>query len=90
MIVANRLTDGRVVFLADDARWVESIQDGLVIESDALRVELLKAAERAVETGIVVDPYLIDVVIEDGRRCPLQLRESIRAFGPTVSDPTVS
>ncbi|MDH3418865.1 MAG: DUF2849 domain-containing protein [Gammaproteobacteria bacterium] len=89
MIVANRLTDGRVVFLAEDDRWVESIQNGLVIESDALQVELLEHAERAVETGIVVDPYLIDVVIEDGRRRPLQLRESIRAFGPTVSDPTV-
>jgi hypothetical protein len=87
MIVANRLTDGRVVFLAEDDRWVESIQDGLVIESDALQVELLEHAERAVETGIVVDPYLIDVAIEDGRRRPLQLRESIRAFGPTVSDP---
>jgi len=84
MIVANRLTDGRVVFLADDARWVESIQDGLVIESDALQAELLGHAERAVETGLVVDPYLIDVVIEDGRRRPSQLRESIRAFGPTV------
>lgn len=89
MIVANRLTDGRVVFLAEDDRWVESIQNGLVIESDALQVELLEHAERAVETGVVVDPYLIDVVIEDGRRRPLQLRESIRAFGPTVSDPTV-
>ena len=88
MIVANRLTDGRVVFLAEDARWVESIEDGLLIESDALHVELLEHAERAVESGIVVDPYLIEVVTKDGRRCPLQLRESIRAFGPTVSDPT--
>ena len=88
MIVANRLTDGRVVFLADGARWVESIEEGLIIESETSGVELLEHAERAVETGIVVDPYLIDVVIEDGRRRPLQLREAIRAFGPTVADPT--
>lgn len=88
MIVANRLTDGRVVFLAEDARWVESIDEGLVIESEASRVELLEHAERAVETATVVDPYLIDVVIEDGRRRPSQLRESIRAFGPTVAGPT--
>jgi hypothetical protein len=77
MIVANRLTDGRVVFLAEDARWVESIEDGLVIES-----------ERAVDSSAVVDPYLIDVVTRDGHRYPSQLRESIRAFGPTVSKPT--
>ncbi len=87
MIVANRLTDGRVVFLAEDARWVESIDKGLVIDSDAARVKLLEHAERAVESGIVVDPYLIEVAIEDGRRRPLQLRESIRAFGPTVPEP---
>ena len=86
MIVANRLTDGRVVFLAEGARWVESIDKGLVIESETQRPQLLEHAERAVESGIVVDPYVIDVVVEDGRRRPLQLRESIRAFGPTVAD----
>ena len=85
---ANRLTDGRVVFLAEDARWVESIDQGLFIDSDTRRVELFEHAERAVESGTVVDPYLIEVVSEGGRWRPLQLREAIRAFGPTVSDPT--
>ena len=88
MIVANRLTDGRVVFLADNARWVESIEDGLVIESDELQAKLLEQAESAVELGTVVDPYLIEVVTKEGRRSPVQLRESIRAFGPTISDAT--
>lgn len=88
IIVANRLTDGRVVFLADENRWVESIDDGLIFGSDAQRTELLAQAERAVESGTVVDPYPIDIVTGDGRRRPLQLRESIRAFGPTVADPT--
>ena len=86
MIVANRLTDGRVVYLADGARWVESIDAGVLIESDTDRAALLEQAEHAVESGAVVDPYLIDVVIADGRRRPTQLRESIRAFGPTVAD----
>ena len=87
MIVANRLTDGRVVFLAKDASWVESIEQGLVIDSDALRAEMLEHAERAVEASTVVDPYVIEVVPEEGRRRPRQVRESIRACGPTVSDP---
>lgn len=86
-MVANRLADGRVVFLAEDARWVEPIEQGFLIESDEVRVKLLEIAERAVASGAVVDPYLIEVAIEDGRRRPLQLRESIRAFGPTVADP---
>ena len=86
MIVANRLTDGRVVYLGEDARWFESIENGLVIESDALQAKLLEQAERAVASGTVIDPYLIEIGTTDGRRRPLQLRESIRAFGPTVPD----
>ena len=90
MIVANRLTDGRVVFLGEDSRWVESIEDGLIVDSESSRDELLARAERAAESGIVVDPYLIDIVCERGRRRPARLREAIRAFGPTVAGPAGS
>ena len=84
MIVANRLTDGRVVFLAEDASWVESIDDGLLIESDDAGQALLERAQQAVADGVVVDAYAIEVLVEAGRRQPAQLREKIRAFGPTV------
>ena len=90
MIVANRLTDGRVVFLGEGSCWVESIEDGLIFDSEPSRDELLARAERAAEAGIVVDPYVIDIVIEGGRRRPARLREAIRAFGPTVARPAGS
>lgn len=86
MIVASRLTDGRVVFLAERSRWVESIQEGLIAESDAAAAELLECARRSVQECAVVDPYAIDVTVEAGKRRPAALREAIRAFGPSTSD----
>ena len=35
MIIANRLVDGAVVFFADGAAWVESIDAGAVLADDA-------------------------------------------------------
>lgn len=85
MIVASRLADGRVVFLAEESRWVESIQDGLIAESEAATADLLDLAHRAVHACEVVDPYAIDVTVEAGVRRPASLREAIRAFGPSTA-----
>ena len=44
---------------------------------------LQEAAGRAARASIVVDPYVIDVAIVNGSRRPQDLREAIRAFGPS-------
>ncbi len=85
MIVASRLTDGRVVFLADGVRWVESIHDGLIAESAETTAGLLEVAQRSVDDCRVVDPYAIDVTVDSGQRRPKLLREAIRAFGPSIA-----
>ncbi|MEE8237134.1 MAG: DUF2849 domain-containing protein [Gammaproteobacteria bacterium] len=84
MIIANRLVDGRVVFMDADAAWVDSIEDGVLLESQADNDRLMGLAMRAVEDCLIVDPYLIEVVVDDGKRRPLEAREAIRAFGPSV------
>ena len=86
MIIANRLSDGRVVFLNERAGWVPDIADGLLLRGKPDAVQRLARAQQAVEANVVVDPYLIDVLVEDGRRRPTQVREQIRAFGPSVGD----
>ena len=86
MVVANRLTDGRVVFLSDATRWVERIDDGAVARFSDQVNALLAVAERSAEAGEVVDPYAIDVSEAGGSRRPTSLRESIRAFGPSIAD----
>ena len=85
MLIASRLADGQVVFLADDHTWTESIDSGAVAESPEAGASLLTVAAQAVRQSVVVDPYLIDVADRNGGRRPLVLREAIRAFGPTVA-----
>jgi hypothetical protein len=84
MIIANRLVDGRVVFMDADAAWVESIEDGVLLETAADNNRLMGLAMRAVEDCLIVEPYLIEVTADNGKRRPLEAREAIRAFGPSV------
>lgn len=85
MIIANRLTDGRVVFLSDPGGWVDDIEDGLLVDSGQDAEHRLQTAHRAVDANVVVDPYVIDVLADNGQRRPALVRERIRAFGPSVS-----
>ncbi|MFL2546230.1 MAG: DUF2849 domain-containing protein [Candidatus Rariloculaceae bacterium] len=84
MIIASRLVDGRVVFLGEDSRWVDSIEEGVSLETEADTASQAAATDVAIGDCEIVDPYLIDVVIQDGARRPAAIREAIRAFGPTV------
>ncbi len=80
---ANRLTDGRVVFLGEQSRWQERIADAVVADGPAAD-DLMKTAEYHVATAVVVGAYLIDVTTGPGGIAPIALKERIRASGPTV------
>ena len=84
MIIANRLQDGLVVFLAPGDAWATAIGAGAVIETDSEASRLLEVAKRHEVECKVIDPNLIDVEIKDGQPRPTAIREAIRAFGPTV------
>jgi Protein of unknown function (DUF2849) len=84
MIIANRLSDGAVVFLAPEDEWATSIDAGVVIDESVEAERLLEVAKAHEHRCIVIDPNLIEVVVEQGRPRPLAIREAIRAFGPTV------
>ena len=84
MIIANRLADGVVVFLAPQDAWEASIDAGAVIDDPAEAMRLLEVAKGHESRCLVIDPNLIEVVVEAGRPRPLAIREAIRAFGPTV------
>ena len=84
MIIANRLQDGRVVFMDQDGSWADSIADGCLISDQAESERLLEIAMGGEQRCEVIDPYLIDVEEENGRRTPTLYREQIRATGPTV------
>jgi len=84
MITANRLTDGAVVFLAGDERWVERFEEGRLIGDEAESAALQQAVEAAVARAEVVGPYLIEVSEQSGRLLPARYRERIRVQGPSV------
>jgi hypothetical protein len=56
MIIANRLRDGAVVFLAPGEGWDTTIAAGTVIESAADAERLLAVAKRHEAECQVVDP----------------------------------
>jgi hypothetical protein len=84
MIIANRLRDGAVVFLAPNEAWDPAIGSGAVIESEADATRLMAVAKRHEGDNQVIDPQLIDVEVKDGKLRPTAIREAIRAFGPTI------
>ena len=83
VVTANRLSDGRVVFLADGYRWVEEIGLARVGETEEAAKALLAIAEKAAADRIVVAPYLIDISAEGEQIMPTRYREILRALGPS-------
>jgi Protein of unknown function (DUF2849) len=84
MIIANRLVDGIVVFLAPGEAWQPAIAEGVVIDDDAEAQRLLGVAKQHEARCLVIDPTLIEVKVDNGQVRPTEIREVIRAFGPTV------
>ena len=88
MIIANRLVDGAVVFLAQGEGWTTAIASGVVIDDEAEAQRLLGAAKQLEARSPVIDPQVIQVTVGGGAVRPVEIRELIRAFGPTVrTDP---
>jgi len=84
VVIANRLRDGRVVFLAGKDQWALYLEDARVAHCDEDAETMRTAAQHSADDNEVVDPQLIEVVEEARRMRPKKLREAIRALGPTV------
>ncbi len=84
MVVASRLGDGRVIFLAAAGSWTEDIAAGALTGDEDEAARLLADALGDEGRNLVVEPYLITVTEAEGRRRPVAWREAIRAAGPTV------
>ncbi len=84
VVTANRLSDGRVVYLDPRGGWSDRPDQARVAQGAAAGAELLAVAERPEHAVQVVAPYLMEVVEQDGAPRPLSNREVIRAKGPSV------
>ena len=84
VITANRLLDGRVVFLGANGEWSERVGASRVAQDDSDAALLQAEANQAVADRKVVAPYLIPVSTENGEIKPLRYREVLRALGPST------
>ena len=85
IVTANTLATGHVVFLAADGQWIEVLAAAATFD-DAHEVEdALAAAQRDVVRGLIVDPFVVEKGAEVNGRPAMTLRDTIRAFGPTIA-----
>ncbi len=80
-ITANRLYDGRVVYIATHGEWTEAIAEAAMFTDEAAADEALRAAQA--DSLTAVGAYLIDLEAgaPAGRK---RIREGIRGRGPTA------
>lgn len=80
LLTANRLNDGRVIYLGEADAVVETIAAARPLDAEAAETALILAQSGP---AVFVNPYLIEV---EGR-APAgrdRLKERIRSAGPTV------
>ena len=84
IISANTLATGAVVFLGKDGTWVGSIDQAMSYGDADAAEEGLAVAMQDVAKAIVVEPFATDAdPMKDGRPI-MTLRDTIRAYGPTI------
>ncbi|WP_375547550.1 DUF2849 domain-containing protein [Oceanicaulis alexandrii] len=83
-ITANRLTDGRVVYLTPENHWTENADEATRLKDDEVEAALNVALR---DILLVVGPYAIDIDAEVDGFAPAgrkHVRETIRLSGPSA------
>jgi len=81
-LCANRLLDGRVVYLTSNGGWDTDLTHALYTQTAEDETAAVAQGKAAVQSNLVIDPLLIDVAPE--AKTAVSIREKIRAAGPTV------
>jgi hypothetical protein len=84
VISANRLADGIVVYAAPDGSWRTALDAAQIFEGEAEARDGLRAAQADAKRNLILDPFVVEVVRDDGGLRAATLRDAIRAQGPTI------
>ena len=84
IVTANTLAVGHVVFLAADGRWVETVADAATYDDANAAEQGLATARADQERGLIIDAFVTDKGPDKDGRPAMTLRDTIRAFGPTI------
>ena len=84
ILTANDLLSGGVVFATAKDSWSPFISQAQ-LSSNSTMIETLKArGQQAVDRQLVVEPFFIDVTVENELPRPIKFREQLRVYGPSV------
>lgn len=83
VVTANRLLDGRIVWLGADGEWKTLIQDAEPYANSAIE-DVLKRCNAHAQQEALVGIYGVQVTRTASGLRPVTSRERIRAAGPTV------
>jgi hypothetical protein len=86
ILTANRLSDGRAVFLDFEGAWNESIDIAVVARTVEEVAQLEARGGFDAAHNLIVEPYLVEVREAGGRLLPVRQRERVRAGGPSILD----
>ena len=84
VITANTLATGTVVFYGADGAWVDAIADATVYDDATTAEAGLFEAKRDEARAIVVDAFIVDRSPDADGKTKMTLRDTIRAYGPTI------
>jgi sulfite reductase (NADPH) hemoprotein beta-component len=84
VFTANRLRDGRVVWLGPEGCWVETLATAQVFPAEAA-AEGLALAQQGEGQQQVVGVYGVELHRSAGTPEPLKFRERLRAAGPSIA-----
>lgn len=84
VVTANRLRDGRVVWLAAGGRWVFAVAEAEIFLGEGVEPGLAAGAAAEARQEIVA-PYAVEVAVTEAGPVPLRAREKFRAGGPSVA-----
>ncbi len=84
ILTANDLRNGRVVFATGENDWSPVISRAHISNDNETDEKLLSIGKQAVDRQIIVEPFLIDITIENGLPAPVRFREQLRVCGPSV------
>lgn len=83
VLTANRLLDGRIVWLAADNTWQILLSHAQVFPNTEIEEKLAAYSAKAQQEGLV-GVYGVQVHTNSGRITPVTSREQIRAQGPSI------
>jgi Protein of unknown function (DUF2849) len=87
VVTANRLGDGAVIYRTAEGRWTTELARAAVVTTSEAATALLAGARADART---VDCYVAPVELGAAGPRPGNLRERIRAAGPTIRLPVTA